>query len=72
MLIIRLSALKYLGRCNLCHLNVFERRVELIAEHRQVVVEFLACDFGVNLGGHDIGVSQASTKIHTNHRILAV
>ena len=69
MLIIRLSALKYLGRCNLCHLNVFERRVELIAEHRQVVVEFLACDFGVNLGGHDIGVSQDSTHALDGHAL---
>ena len=48
-------------------LDVFERCVELIAEHRQVVVEFLACDAGINLGGHDIGVSQYTAHTLDRH-----
>ena len=56
-----------LRRCDLCHLKPFERCIEFVAEHCQVVVKFLACDFGVNLGGHDIGVSQYTTHALNRH-----
>ena len=58
-----------MGRCTLCHLTVFERCVEFIAKHRQVVVEFLACDAGVNLRGHDIGVSQYTAHTLDGHTL---
>ena len=43
-----------LRRCDLCHLKPFERCIEFVAKHRQVVVKFLTCDFGVDLGGHPV------------------
>lgn len=58
-----------MGRCTLCHLTVFERCVEFIAKHRQVVVEFLACDAGVNLRGHDVGVSQYTANTLDGHTL---
>ena len=50
-------------------LDVFERCVELITKHRQVVVKFLACDFSINLGGHDIGVSQYTAYTLDGHSL---
>ena len=50
-------------------LDVFERCVEFIAKHRQVVVEFLSCDAGVNLGGHDVRVSQYTAHALDGHAL---
>ena len=55
--------------CLLCSFEVLERRVELIAKHRQVVVKFLARDFGVNLGGYDVGVSQYTAYALDGHSL---
>ena len=56
-----------LRRCDLCHLKPFERCIEFVAKHRQVVIKFLACDFSINLGGHNIGVSQDSAHTLDGH-----
>ena len=58
-----------LGRCDLCHLKPFERCIEFITKHRQVVVEFLACDFGVNLGGYNVRVSQYPAHALDGHSL---
>ena len=55
--------------CLLCSFEVLERRVELIAKHCQVVVKFLTCDFCVNLGGHDVGVSQYPAHALNRHTL---
>ena len=50
-------------------LDVFERCVEFIAEHRQVIIEFLTRDFGVNLGGHDVRMSQYTAHALDGHAL---
>ena len=56
-----------LDRCTLYHLNVFERCIELITKHRQVIVKFLTGYLRVNLGGHDVRVSQYTAYALDGH-----
>ena len=58
-----------LRRCDLCHLKPFERCIEFVAKHRQVVIKFLARDFCVNLGGHNVRVSQYSAHTLDGHTL---
>ena len=55
--------------CLLYSFEVFERRVELIAKHCQVVVKFLTCDFCINLGGHNVRVSQYPAHTLDGHSL---
>ncbi len=55
--------------CLLCSFEVLERRVELIAKHCQVVVKFLTRNFRINLGSHNVGVSQYAAYTLDRHAL---
>ena len=51
----------------LYRLNVLEGCIEFVAQHRQVVVEFLARYFGVNLCRDDVRMTQHSAYALDRH-----
>ena len=55
--------------CTLCHLYIFEGSIEFVAQHRQVVVEFLARYLGINLCRDDVRMSQYTAHALNGHSL---